>query len=141
MSDPGRRQGAEPGTSPVADSPALAHAQIITAPLEEEISDAGARWVLAFDASCGRCRTVSHAIGQACDGKVEVLPLAHPEIQCWRQATLGPDAPWAPTLVRLRGEEVDSWTGAAMGLRLTCSLGPRSTLPVKWVRLRLQGCL
>jgi hypothetical protein len=94
------------------------------------MSKVGARWVLAFDASCGSCRTVSHAIGQACDGKLEVLPLAHPEVQRWRQATLGPEAPWAPTLVRLRGGDVHAWTGAAMGLRLTRSLGPRSTVRV-----------
>jgi hypothetical protein len=51
MSDPGRRQGAEPDNSPVGGSPSLAHAQTITAPLEEEMSNAGARWVLDFDAS------------------------------------------------------------------------------------------
>jgi hypothetical protein len=75
------------------------------------MSNVRARWVLAFDASCGSCRTVSHAIGQACDGKLEVLPLAHPEVQRWRQATLGPDA---------RGHRLP---------------------PVNWVRLRLQVCL
>jgi hypothetical protein len=94
------------------------------------MSNVGARWVLAFDASCGSCRTVSHAIGQACDGKLEVLPLAHPEVGRWRRESLGPEAPWAPTLIRLRGEHVHAWTGAAMGLRLTRSLGARSTLRV-----------
>lgn len=27
------------------------------------------RWVLAFDASCGGCREISHTVGQACDGE------------------------------------------------------------------------
>lgn len=94
------------------------------------MSNAGARWVLAFDASCGSCRTVSHAIGRACDGKLEVLPLENPEVRRLRQQALGPDAPWAPTLLRLRGEEVHAWTGAAMGAHLTGSLGPRSTVRV-----------
>jgi hypothetical protein len=112
----------------------LSHVQIpVTGPhcqLEEAMSKVGARWVLAFDASCGTCRTVSHAIGQACNGKLEVLPLDHPEVRSWRQEILGSEAPWAPTLMRLRGTDVHAWTGAGMGLQLTRSLGPRSTLRV-----------
>src|SRR5882757_1299577 len=56
------------------------------------------RWVLAFDASCGTCRQISGVAGEACDGKLEVLPLADANVRQWREQSLGVDAEWAPTL-------------------------------------------
>ncbi len=61
-----------------------------------------ARWVLAFDASCSTCREISRAVKRACHGRLEVLPLNSVDVQQWRAASLGPEAPWAPTLIRLR---------------------------------------
>lgn len=81
--------------------------------------DSQARWVLAFDASCATCREISAAIGQACDGKLEVLPLAGVPVQQWREAAMGPDAPWAPALLRVRADgRVRAWTGVGMGVAL-----------------------
>jgi len=57
------------------------------------------RWVLAFDASCNTCREISAQVSSASDGKLEVLPLNHPDVQRWRQQGLGVQPPWAPTLL------------------------------------------
>lgn len=88
------------------------------------------RWILAFDGGCSKCREMSHAVHQACDGKLEILPLTHPDVQQWRATRLGHEAPWAPTLIALEGETVRAWTGKAMALPLARWLGPRSTLRV-----------
>ncbi len=88
------------------------------------------RWVLAFDASCGGCREISHTVGQACDGKLEVLPLAHPEVRQWREQRFGSQAPWAPTLIRVQDGDVLVWTGRAMAIPLVRMLGLRSTMRV-----------
>ncbi|UVS79641.1 bacteriocin fulvocin C-related protein [Actinokineospora sp. UTMC 2448] len=84
------------------------------------------RWVLAFDAACATCRQLSDAVARACDGKLEILPLSHPEVVAWRSE----DAPWAPTLVRVRGDQVRVWTGPGMALPLVRWLGFRSTVRV-----------
>src|SRR5919197_3957987 len=70
------------------------------------MSASEARLVLAFDASCGTCREVSAAVAQACGGRLEVLPLAHDDVRRWRAQTLGPAAPWTPTLLRVRDARV-----------------------------------
>jgi len=90
----------------------------------------GRRWVLAFDGACSKCQEISHAVHRACDGKLEALPLTHPDVQRWRAESLGAEAPWAPTLIALEGETVRVWTGKAMALPLARWLGPRSTLRV-----------
>lgn len=97
---------------------------------DTSVSHERARWVLAFDASCSTCREISRAVEHACDGRLEVLPLNSLDVRQWRAASLGPEAPWAPTLIRLRGTAVTAWTGPAMGLRLMRLLGARSTVRV-----------
>jgi hypothetical protein len=47
-----------------------------------------ARWILAFDASCGRCGEIARAAAQVAENKLEVLPLTHPEVQQWRRQAL-----------------------------------------------------
>lgn len=89
-----------------------------------------ARWVLAFDASCGACREISSAIAQACEGSLEVLPLTQPDVERWREQALGPDAPWAPTLLRIGPCGARAWTGPAMGVHLVRRMGFRSTINV-----------
>lgn len=87
------------------------------------------RWVLAFDASCGTCRQVSTVVARTCEGKLEVLPLAHPDVERWRAEALGAGRPWAPTLIKVAGDRVRAWTtGPAMGLHLVTRLGPRSVV-------------
>ncbi|MFD5074287.1 bacteriocin fulvocin C-related protein [Streptomyces sp. NPDC058371] len=98
------------------------------------------RWMLAFDSSCGACRTISSIVFGACDGKLEVVPLGRQDVRDWRERALGRDAPWAPTLLAVRRAEggrskgddarVKAWTGAGIALPLARRLGPRSTLAV-----------
>lgn len=88
------------------------------------------RWILSFDASCGRCRDISSAVARACDGKLEVLPLKHPDVCRWREESLGSRAPWAPTLLRVQRDSARAWTGKAIAIPLVRHLGPRSTIRV-----------
>lgn len=99
--------------------------------------DSGVRWMLAFDSSCGACRTISSIVYEACDGKLEVVPLGRQDVRDLRERALGPDAPWAPTLLAVRGGEgagpdtgVRAWTGAALAVPLARRLGPRSSVKV-----------
>jgi hypothetical protein len=85
---------------------------------------------LAFDASCGTCKDIAHAVGQACQGKLEVLALADEEVRRLRERALGVDAAWTPTLLRVDGDRVRAWTGAAMSVRLSRRLGPSDTARV-----------
>ncbi|GAB3816548.1 bacteriocin fulvocin C-related protein [Micromonospora zhanjiangensis] len=88
------------------------------------------RWVLAFDGSCAACATISHTVERASDRKLEVLPLTHPDVLRWREERMGVEAPWVPTLIRVRGPKVKTWTGATMGVRLAAMLGPGATMRV-----------
>lgn len=88
------------------------------------------RWVLAFDASCARCRQLSRAVAQASGGTLEIMPLTHPEVRRWREQNSGSRTRWAPTLIRVAGARVTTWTGTAMGIRLLRHLGSRRALHV-----------
>jgi hypothetical protein len=91
---------------------------------------ASTRWILAFDSSCGSCRQIARTVAQACDGRLEVLPLNRPEVAGWRAEALGPDAPWAPTLLRVRDGGTRAWTKRGMAVPLLRCLGPKATLGV-----------
>lgn len=97
------------------------------------------RWVLAFDGSCGACRRISDAVFDVCDGKLEALPLAHFEVARWRSLCGRSPARWAPTLFRVQGPQVRSWTGARMAVALVGRLGIRSTLRVLRALGELRG--
>ena len=88
------------------------------------------RWLLAFDAGCARCRALSETVVEGCAGKLEVMPLAHPDVRRWRERSLGSPAPWTPTLIRVDGEDVRAWTGRSMAVPLVRWLGVRSTFRV-----------
>ncbi|MFG2789553.1 bacteriocin fulvocin C-related protein [Streptomyces sp. NPDC048419] len=110
------------------------------------------RWMLAFDASCSTCRAVSSIVFNACEARLEVVALGRADVRAWRSSALGPDAPWAPTLMKVttgtkvtagtgddaaaakrsvsRRESVRAWTGPAMTLQLLRRLGPRATVRV-----------
>jgi hypothetical protein len=102
------------------------------------MNDAGSRWVLAFDAACGKCRAISAVVADAGAGKLEMLPLAHPDVQEWRKQRFGDDAPWVPTLINASSGRVRVWTGPAMAAPLLRRLGPRSTVRVINALGRLQ---
>ncbi len=89
-----------------------------------------ARWILAFDGSCAGCRTISLAVADACDGKLEVLPLRNADVERWRETALGPEPVWAPTLIRVEGDAAWVWTGPRLAVRLARVLGPRHTVKV-----------
>jgi hypothetical protein len=86
------------------------------------------RWILAFDASCARCQKISHVVAEACEGKLEVLPLSHSDVRTWREHALGQPVPWVPTLINWRHDNIRAWTGSGMALPLMRRLGLRSTL-------------
>ncbi|MGP4012754.1 bacteriocin fulvocin C-related protein [Streptomyces sp. 4N124] len=86
--------------------------------------------ILAFDGSCGQCRQISRLVEQACEGKLEVRPLGNPDVRQWREQALGARAPWAPTLLRIEGDDVRAWVGRAMAVPLVRRLGLRSTVRV-----------
>lgn len=92
------------------------------------------RWVLSFDASCGTCKQIAGAVAVASGERLEVLPLADPDVVRWRERAMGADRVRRPTLLRVTGTEPDvqvrAWTGARMCVQLTRRLGPRSTLRV-----------
>ncbi|MGZ3144474.1 bacteriocin fulvocin C-related protein [Lentzea chajnantorensis] len=85
---------------------------------------------MAFDGSCGQCRQISRLVERACEGKLEVRPLGNPDVLRWREQALGAEAPWAPTLLRVEGDEVRAWVGRAMAVPLVRRLGLRSTVRV-----------
>jgi len=87
------------------------------------------RWVLAFDASCATCRHIAAAVGHACGGKLEILPLSDPAVRLWLDQGIGRRRA-VPTLFRVDGERVRMWTGTALSLRLVRTLGPRASMRV-----------
>lgn len=91
------------------------------------MTDSEMRRILAFDSSCGGCRRISDAVARACDGRLEVLPLAHPDVVAWRERAFGPDAPFAPTLLEVGEGTVRGWHGRSMAARMVRSLGVRTT--------------
>jgi hypothetical protein len=86
------------------------------------------KWILAFDAGCGRCRDLSSMIEDLSEQTIVVRPLADPDIRGWREAALGSPAPWAPTLIAVEADQVRAWVGMRMKFRLARRLGLRSTV-------------
>ncbi|MET8021834.1 bacteriocin fulvocin C-related protein [Streptomyces decoyicus] len=87
-------------------------------------------WILAFDSSCDTCSAVSAVVAQASDGKLEVLPLTHPQVKELRRQSSPSPLKWAPTLLHARENDVRAWTGPGMSWTLIKRLGPRSSLEV-----------
>lgn len=93
------------------------------------------RLVLGFDAGCMTCSELARKIEDEVGEKLEVRPLHDPQVTHWREQALGEDAPWAPTLVEVKGGEVKAWTGLKMGVMLSRRLGPGTT----WRVMQLIG--
>lgn len=84
--------------------------------------------VLGFDGGCARCSDLAGRISQSVGDRLEVRSLRHPQVEHWRERTLGKDAPWAPTLFEVGGSgELRAWTGPKMAVRLAWALGPVPT--------------
>src|ERR1700754_706015 len=83
--------------------------------------------ILAFDASCRTCSTIAARTAEICGSQFRVLSLTHPEVIELRQAALGPDAPWAPTLLDPHSTPPRAWTGGKLAVRLARLIGPRKS--------------
>jgi hypothetical protein len=89
------------------------------------VTTVSTRWVLAYDESCGKCRGISRVVRQASAGRLEIAPLTRADVREWRHSafcSLDENAPWAPTLLRVRADGVRAWTGPAMGWPLLRAL-------------------
>jgi hypothetical protein len=98
--------------------------------------------VLAFDATCRRCRAVAATVTDTVGTELDVLPLADYRVALWR-AEAGVDRD-APTLIEITvtdgDDRVRAWTGPALVPALVRRLGARRT--VRLVRaLRSHGVL
>lgn len=87
----------------------------------------GRRLVLGFDGGCLSCSGLAQRIEEQVGDKLEVLSLSDHRVEQWRKTALGEDAPWAPTLIEVKGLRVRAWTGWQMGARLGRFLGPVAT--------------
>ena len=85
------------------------------------------RLVLGIDAGCMTCSDLARRIEEKVGDKLEVRNLREPQVQEWRKNALGEDAPWAPTLLEVKGFKVRAWTGPRMGINLGRFLGPVAT--------------
>lgn len=92
-------------------------------------------WIIAFDGGCSHCGSLASELTSLSEGILAARDLRDPEVQAWRTAALGSDAPWLPTLLRVRGETVKTWSGARLAPRLARLLGPARS----WSVLKLLG--
>ncbi len=85
------------------------------------------RLVLGFDAGCTTCTGLARRIEEQLGDKLEVRSLRDPQVEHWRKRVLGENAPWAPTLIEVKGARVKAWTGVRMGVVLSRRLGLAAT--------------
>ena len=93
----------------------------------EQKDGARRRLVLGFDAGCMTCSELARRVEEQTGRKLEVRSLRDPQMEHLRKQALGDDAPWAPTLIEIKGTRVRAWTGLRMGLALSRRLGVYST--------------
>lgn len=87
----------------------------------------GRRLVLGFDGGCMVCSGLAERIKEQVGDKLELLSLHDPQVEQWRKNALGSEAPWAPTLIEVKGLKVNAWTGWKLGAKLSGFLGPLAT--------------
>ena len=85
------------------------------------------RLVLGFDAGCMTCSELARTIEERVGDRLEVRSLNDPQVEHWREKSLGENAPWAPTLIETEGANTQAWTGVRMGIALGRRLGPAAT--------------
>lgn len=85
------------------------------------------RLVLGFDSGCMICSGLALRIEEQVGEKLEVMSLRDHRVEQWRKIALGEDAPWAPTLIEVKGLKVRAWTGWQMAVQLGRFLGPVAT--------------
>ncbi len=94
---------------------------------QAEGQHSGRKLVLGFDAGCMTCSELARRIEERVEDRIEIRSLNDPQMEHWRRQVFGEDAPWAPTLIEVKGSVVRAWTGARMGARLSRALGPIAT--------------
>lgn len=91
-------------------------------------SERNGEWFLGYDSACSSCSSLREAVDEIAGGDLVTISLHDPIVTYWREKALGPDAPWAPTLFRVRGDRVEAWVGRRIALRLAAVLGPQKAL-------------
>lgn len=81
-------------------------------------------YYLGFDASCGTCGKLAAKLESEFEGRVSVLSLSDPRMEEWRHKALGAEAPWLPTLVRVRPNAKEACVGWKIG-RFLCRRSAR----------------
>ena len=94
------------------------------------MGDKGNRWILAFDATCADCQPISHAVRRAAGDRLEVLPLADPDVERMRHQVFGEHPPLVPTLIETNGDQVRAWKGRTIAIKLVRRLGVRTSFRV-----------
>lgn len=95
-----------------------------------EIARANSDLFLGFDASCGDCASIAGVVQKEAGDRIEVMSLRTERMEEWRRSALGEDAPWAPTLVRVTGGEIQAWTGWQIGPALARYVSAGATLRI-----------
>lgn len=85
---------------------------------------------LAFDSNCATCKGISSRVQQSAKGRLIAKPLTDPGIEEARREIFGDDAPYKPTLMRVRDGDIQAWTGPSMGWILARELGTSDTLAI-----------
>ncbi|MEU6171948.1 bacteriocin fulvocin C-related protein [Streptantibioticus parmotrematis] len=88
------------------------------------------RWILAFDSSCATCGEISAAVSEACGGRLETLPLSHPEVRGTLAGRQRGGEPSRPALLRVGGTDARVRTGVRMAVPLARRLGVRRSVSV-----------
>lgn len=96
------------------------------------MKNSSARWILAFDGSCGSCGGVADAVSAACGDRIEVFPLQNDTVSAWRLSALGVDAEWKPVLMKISDDDgkVQAWTGARLASHLMARLGAGASVGI-----------
>ena len=82
-------------------------------------------WLLAFDAGCSSCTSVTQRLNDEIGHVLITRNISDPDIVELRKQAFGANPPWAPTLLETKGDRVRGWCGPRLSLRLTRLVGPR----------------
>ncbi|GAB3874138.1 hypothetical protein GCM10029964_015610 [Kibdelosporangium lantanae] len=92
--------------------------------------DTGTQWILAFDAGCQTCTTITDTVRSVVSEDLTIAGLAEPWVVELRRKSMGDEPRWAPTLLAVNGDDVRAWTGPALSVRLARLLGVAGSVRV-----------
>lgn len=100
------------------------------------------RLILAYDSDCRSCTELSKRIGFASHGKLETLPLTHPDVHRWREEESLLER-WEPTIFKIStgGELIGGRTGPPMlpWLAKTLTFAEQSAVLREIGQMQLEG--